>query len=187
MQGIDEIVPVDVYIPGCPPVPEAVLDAVLKLQKQIEADTRLSYERHPRQTKLKTPEVDATVAGLAPPPPALVRFLEEKQEPAGPIGKAFREKFPEDLIGMREFRGDLSITVKRDNSKKVLRTLKDDPSFDFKMLLDVTAVDYLSARKDRYEVVYHLLSLSNKHRVRIKAPLPGDDATIDSVVDVWRG
>src|SRR6185503_6823210 len=92
-----------------------------------------------------------------------------------------------DLIGMREFRGDLSITVKRENIKGVLKTLKTDPAFDFKMLLDVTAVDYLSERKERYDVVYHLLSLSNKHRVWIKAPVPADDPTIDSAIDIWKG
>src|SRR5437764_13791968 len=108
MQGIDEIIPVDVYIPGCPPVPEAVLDAVIKLQQQVENDSRLSYERHPRQTKLKTPEINATVHGLDPPPRSLVRFLEEDQEVKGPIAEAFKRKFPNDLISMREFRGDLS-------------------------------------------------------------------------------
>ena len=36
VQGIDTVLPVDIYIPGCPPRPEAVLDAVVQLQKKIE-------------------------------------------------------------------------------------------------------------------------------------------------------
>ncbi len=48
------------------------------------------------------------------------------------------------------------------------------------MLLDVTAVDYLSERASRYDVVYHMLSLSNKHRLRLKVPVPGEDPTIDT-------
>ncbi len=53
VQGVDHVVPVDIYLPGCPPRPEMLFDAILKLHDKIQ-DTKLGAQRRAEVVELET-------------------------------------------------------------------------------------------------------------------------------------
>lgn len=60
---------------------------------------------------------------------------------------------------------EVSIDVRRESVADVLRTLRDD--FEYQQLMEIAGVDYPS-RPERFDVVYHLLSVTRNHRLRIR-------------------
>jgi NADH-quinone oxidoreductase subunit C len=66
----------------------------------------------------------------------------------------------------------------------VARALRDTPSLAFSCLAELTAVDFWP-REPRFEVVYILVSIANRLRLRLKVRLPGHDAHVETVTGVW--
>jgi len=83
-------------------------------------------------------------------------------------------------------REELTLYVERRALRETCQLLRDDPACPFNFLADVTCVDWYPS-DPRFEVVYHLLSISKKERVRLKVRLSEESPVVDSVTSVWPG
>jgi NADH-quinone oxidoreductase subunit C len=81
-------------------------------------------------------------------------------------------------------RDEISIYVERSSIREACVLLRDHADCPFNYLSDVTCVDWFPS-EPRFEVVYHLLSISKKERVRLKVRLDGSSPALDSVTAVW--
>jgi NADH-quinone oxidoreductase subunit C len=81
-------------------------------------------------------------------------------------------------------RDELTIWVEKDFIREVCALLRDSAECPFNYLADLTCVDWYPS-EPRFEVVYHLLSISKKERVRLKVRLSGSGPAIESVTSVW--
>ena len=81
------------------------------------------------------------------------------------------------LVEAREAAGEVTLVVKRDAIADVLRALRDTPGLEYQQLMEIAGVDY-PERPERFEVVYHLLSLTRNHRIRVRVSAPNGDQPI---------
>lgn len=95
-----------------------------------------------------------------------------------------RAALPNAIGDTSEFRGQLSIAVKRESIVEVVRWLRDDPELSYNFLENLCGVDYLG-RDPRFEVVYHLLSHRSHHRVCLKVGVPEQDPTLPTLTTLW--
>ena len=125
------------------------------------------------------------------------------------------ERFSAWITSAKVAVGELTVEVKPEHILDICHVLRDEPDFDFKLLVDVCGVDYLQyglddwqthsttltgfsrgvtstflrelpSKPNRFAVVYHLLSLTKNQRIRLRVNLVDDkELIVDSVMDIW--
>ncbi|RMF60128.1 MAG: NADH-quinone oxidoreductase subunit D [Calditrichaeota bacterium] len=100
------------------------------------------------------------------------------------IFQALRKRFPDQIYDAYTYRGDAIVVIDRRALVEICRFLRDDPTWQFRMLVDLAGVDYLG-REPRFEVVYLLHSFKDNARLRLKVPVDERDPQVPTVSHLW--
>ena len=107
------------------------------------------------------------------------------------LAASLRSAFGEAVFAVTVALGEVTAVVRGDGLVATMRRLRDEPAFRFETLIDVCGVDYSSYGNapnegPRFAAVYHLLSLANNARLRVRTFAADDDfPVLPSVIDVW--
>lgn len=102
-----------------------------------------------------------------------------------------REALGDGLVGVKEFRGETFLCVRRDCLRQAITTLKDDPALDYGYFSECVGVDYSAWKHERdlpqrFEVVYNLMSLKHMARVFVKVGVD-DGESLSTLKDIFLG
>jgi NADH-quinone oxidoreductase subunit C len=88
--------------------------------------------------------------------------------------------------GAKYDREEMTIYIEQGSIREACAVLRDDSDCAFNFLSDITCVDWLPS-EPRFEVVYHLLSIPKKERVRLKVRLNSANPAVESLTSLWPG
>src|SRR6476661_4480451 len=109
--------------------------------------------------------------------PAVTDLEQLKSHPAIARLLSWNEKAVE---GVKFDRDEMTIYVERSSIREACSLLRDNYGCPFNYLADITCVDWHPS-EPRFEVIYHLLSIPNKERVRLKVRLDGGSPVVESI------
>ncbi|MGQ9503088.1 MAG: NADH-quinone oxidoreductase subunit NuoB, partial [Anaerolineae bacterium] len=215
VSGIDKFLPVDVYIPGCPPTPQALLEGFLRLQDKIKRQSIFEvpwYRKQERNEAIPIPLygpdlIDPRRISVIKEELARQRAVHSQETPSGeqgstaPSDKALKLPVwditplsPTAALAERlnQAVGDGCVIPEKDvlvvqpaHLVEVATYLRDTPDLDYDLLSNLTGVDYLG-RDPRFEVVYHVYSTSRGGGpLVLKARVPEENPELPSLVSVW--
>jgi NADH-quinone oxidoreductase subunit C len=93
---------------------------------------------------------------------------------------------PQAVAEVVEYRGETTVVVPRELLRATAFRCRDDAAMQFNLLTDATCLDR-HPFEPRFEVVYQLVCISRREKLRLKVKLYGNDAVLDSVFPVWPG
>ena len=98
--------------------------------------------------------------------------------------KKLKEKFPASSLKEETFRGEVNVTVPKEEIFEICKFLSSDPDLQYQFLTDLCGVDHFP-KTPRFEVVYLLYSFKNNHRLRLKTRV-GEGESVVSVESIWK-
>jgi NADH-quinone oxidoreductase subunit C len=94
-----------------------------------------------------------------------------------------RHVFRDEVASSVVFRGEATVVIDKKSLKALCTFLRTEPDIHMNYFVDVLGADYLPL-KPRFEVVYHMYSITKKHRIRVKVKLDDGDS-MPTVSDIW--
>jgi len=102
------------------------------------------------------------------------------------IIQKIKDRFGDAVLEDHNYREDQTVVLQKDKIAEVAQFIRDEPTLHLDFLMDLTAVDYMDRKPQRFEVVYHFYSSDLNHRVRLKIPVDEEDCLVDSLVSLYK-
>jgi NADH-quinone oxidoreductase subunit C len=99
------------------------------------------------------------------------------------LGESIKTTLGSAVTGVAVARGELTLDIAAAEIARVMAHLRDAPDCEFKILVDICGNDW-PQRAKRFDVVYHLLSLTRNQRIRVKAQV-GEGEALSTIVPVY--
>jgi NADH-quinone oxidoreductase subunit C len=87
------------------------------------------------------------------------------------------------IVAHKDEVGEVSLTVARDRLVAAMVALRDTPGLEYQMLMEIAGADY-PERAERFDICYHLLSLTRNHRIRVRVTTD-EEQPVPSVTGIW--
>jgi NADH-quinone oxidoreductase subunit C len=98
-----------------------------------------------------------------------------------------KERLGAKVIAAMQAQGDDVVLLDAAGLRESFRILKEEPRPGFNFLSDITAVDYWKKKEPRFELVYQLVSLTEKRRLRVRVPVAESEPAVESLTPLWPG